>query len=141
MNRTERRRLQKQQKKAQSERTYVLKESELENLLMTPVVQDILERKVAERVLEIDASYTLDLDTMVIWTLYQYGWREKRLKKFYKDMFYWHRKLRAHYQIAECFPERLMLKEKGIDVEAWFNELFDAQGNYKDGGDNNGSVS
>lgn len=78
MNRTERRRLQKQQKKAQSERTYVLKESELENLLMTPVVQDILERKVAERVLEIDASYTLDLDTMVIWTLYQYGWRERK---------------------------------------------------------------
>ena len=24
-----------------------------------------------------------------------------------------------------------MLKEKGIDVEAWFNEMFDDQGNYK----------
>ena len=131
MNRTERRRLAKQQKKAEKERTYTFRESDLEKLIMTPVVQEMIERKVAERILELDASYTLDLDTMVIWTLYQRGHRAEWLKKFYTDMFRWHRKLRAHYEVPESFPERMMLKEKGIDVEAWFNEMFDADGNYK----------
>lgn len=131
MNRAERRRLEKKQKKAKKERTYTFRESDLEKLIYTPVVQEMIDRKVAERILEIDVNYTLDLDTMVIWTLYQRGHRAEWLKKFYMDMFRWHRKLREHYQVPECFPERKMLKEKGIDVEAWFNELFDDQGNYK----------
>ena len=131
MNRADRRRLEKSKKKAQAERTYTFRESDLEKLIYTPVVQEMIDRKVCERILEIDMNYTLDLDTMVIWTLYQRGHRRGWLKKFYLDMFRWHRKLRAHYEISECFPERLILKEKGIDVEAWFNEMFDEQGNYK----------
>ena len=131
MNRADRRRLEKSKKKAQAERIYTFRESDLEKLIYTPVVQEIIDRKVCERILEIDRNYTLDMDTMVIWTLYQRGHRREWLKKFYLDMFRWHRKLRAHYEISECFPERLILKEKGIDVEAWFNEMFDDQGNYK----------
>lgn len=131
MNRAERRRLEKQQKKTVKERTYTFRESDLEKMIYTPAVQEMIERKVAERILEIDANYTLDLDTMVIWTLYQRGHRAEWLKKFYTDMFRWHRKLRAHYEVSETFPERKILKEKGIDVEAWFNELFDENGNYK----------
>ena len=131
MNRADRRRLEKSKKKAQAERIYTFRESDLEKLIYPPVVQEIIDRKVCERILEIDRNYTLDMDTMVIWTLYQRGHRREWLKKFYLDMFRWHRKLRAHYEISECFPERLILKEKGIDVEAWFNEMFDDQGNYK----------
>lgn len=131
MNRAERRRFEKKQKKAERERTYTFRESDLEKLIYTPVVQEMIDRKVAERILEIDVNYTLDLDTMVLWTLFQKGWRYKRLREFYFDMFRWHRKLRAHYEVPEPFPERMMLKEKGIDVEAWFNEMFDNQGNYK----------
>ena len=131
MNRAERRRLEKKQKKVTKERTFTFRESDLEKLIYTPVVQEMVERKVAERILEIDMNYTLDLDTMVIWTLYQRGHRAAWLKKFYMDMFRWHRKLRAHYETAEPFPERMILKEKGIDIEAWFNELFDKDGNYK----------
>lgn len=131
MNRAERRRLEKKQKKAEKERTYTFRESDLEKLIYTPVVQEMIDRKVSERILEIDMNYTLDLDTIVLWTLFQRGWRQKRLKEFYLDMFRWHRKLRDHYQVPECFPERQLLKDKGIDVEAWFNELFDEQGNYR----------
>lgn len=131
MNRAERRRLEKKQKKAEKERTYTFRESDLEKLIYTPVVQEMIDRKVSERILEIDMNYTLDLDTIVLWTLFQRGWRQKRLKEFYLDMFRWHRKLRDHYQIPESFPERQLLKDKGIDVEAWFNELFDEQGNYR----------
>lgn len=132
MNRAERRRLQKQQKKPViKERTYTFKESDLEKLVLTAPVQELIERKVCERILELDANYTLDLDVMVIWTLYQRGHRAEWLKKFYFDMFKWHRKLRAHYMMQETFPERKMLKEKGIDVAAWFDELFDDNGNYR----------
>lgn len=131
LNRAERRRLQKSQQKAASERTYTFRESDLEKLLYTPVVQEMVDRKVCERILELDQSYTLDIDTVVIWTLYKRGHRAGWLKKFYLEMFRWHRKLRAHYEIPECFPERKMLKEKGIDIEAWYNEMFDDQGNYR----------
>ena len=69
----------------------------------------------------------------MIWTLRQYGWGEKRLKRFYDDMFKWHKKLRKHYEIPECFPERYMLKQQGIDVQAWYNEKFNPDGTYKQG--------
>lgn len=131
MNRAERRRLQKQGKKAEKDRVLTVKESELKNMILSPNVREMINQEVHKKILEIDISYTLDLDTMVLWTLYQYGWREKRLKRLYYDMFRWHRKLRAHYEMSETFPERKMLKEKGIDVEAWFNELFDDEGNYR----------
>lgn len=131
MNRAERRRLQKQGKKAEKDRVLTIKESEMRNMILSPNVREMINQEVHKKILEIDTSYTLDLDTMVLWTLYQYGWREKRLKRFYYDMFRWHRKLRAHYEMSETFPERKMLKEKGIDVEAWFNELFDDEGNYR----------
>lgn len=133
VNRADRRRLQKQQKKAAKGRTWVMTEEQLENLMMTPQAQEILDRKVSERILEIDANYTLDLDTMVIWTLRQYGWGEKRLKRFYIDMFKQHRRLRAYYQTNDPYPERALMKREGIDVEAWYNEIFDENGNYRQG--------
>lgn len=134
MNRAARRRLEKSQKKAAAkERTYTFKDSDIEKLICTPMAEQLIDRKVAERILEVDKQYTLDMDTMVIWTLYQRGHRAEWLKKFYLDMFRWHRKLRAHYEVQECFPERLILKEQGIDVEAWYRELFDEDGNYRQG--------
>lgn len=131
LNRAERRRLEKQGKKIQQDRAYTLKQSDIENLIMTPMAQEIIRKEVAERLLEIEQTYILDLDTMVLWTLHKYGWGATRLKRFYTDMFRNHRKLRAHYQTSDTYPERIKLKEKGIDVEAWFKELFDEDYNYK----------
>lgn len=132
MNRAERRRLEKQGKKVAKDPVYTVKASYAkEAILKNPVVQEIIQKEISQRILELDKQYTLDMDAMVIWTLFQRGHRAEWLKKFYTDMFRWHRKLRAHYEIPECFPERLIMKEKGIDVEAWFDEMFDDQGNYK----------
>lgn len=132
MNRAERRRLEKQGKKVSRDPVYNVKASDTrEAILRNPIVKEIIDQEISKRILELDKQYSLDMDSMVIWTLFQRGHRAEWLKKFYTDMFRWHRKLRAHYQIPECFPERLMMKEKGIDVEAWFNELFNDDGTYK----------
>lgn len=132
MNRAERRRLEKQGKKVAKDPVYTVKASYAkEAILKNPVVQEIIQKEISQRILELDKQYTLDMDAMVIWTLFQRGHRAEWLKKFYTDMFRWHRKLRAHYEIPECFPERLIMKEKGIDVEAWFNEMFNDDGTYK----------
>lgn len=132
MNRAERRRLEKQGKKVAKDPVYHVKASDTrEAILRNPMVKEIIDQEISRRILELDKQYSLDMDSMVVWTLFQRGHRADWLKKFYADMFRWHRKLRDHYQIPECFPERLMLKEKGIDVEAWFNELFNDDGTYK----------
>lgn len=132
MNRAERRRLEKQGKKVAKDPVYNVKASDTrEAILKNPVVKEIIDQEISKRILELDKQYSLDMDSMVIWTLFQRGHRAEWLKKFYIDMFRWHRKLRAHYEIPECFPERLLMKEKGIDVEAWFNEMFHEDGTYK----------
>ena len=132
MNRAERRRLEKQGKKLAKDPVYNVKASDTrEAILRNPAVKQIIDQEISKRILELDKQYSLDMDSMVIWTLFKRGHRAVWLKKFYREMFYWHRKLRAHYEIPECFPERLMLKEKGIDVEAWFNEMFNDDGTYK----------
>lgn len=72
-----------------------------------------------------EARFSLDLDTMVLWTLYQcYGWREKRLHDFYLAMAREHRRMREYYQMDDLYPERYKLKEKGIDVEKWQEEVL-----------------
>lgn len=133
MNRAERRRLERQGKKIAKDPVFTVKASSAkEAILNNPVAKEILDKEVSNRILELDKEYTLDMDTMVIWTLRQQGWGLKRLKRFYREMFYWHRKLREHYEIPEGFPERKMLKEQGIDVEAWFKEMFNDDGTYKE---------
>ena len=133
MNRAERRRLAKQEAKASKNPAYVVKASDAESaILNSPFVRELLERKVRERILELDKQFSLDMDTSVLWTLRQYGWGYTRLKRFYKDLFDNHRKMLQRYEMAECFPERQMLKEQGIDVEAWFNEMFEEDGTYKE---------
>lgn len=133
MNRAERRRLERQGKKIARDPVFSVKASNSqEALLKNPAIKAILDQEISKRILELDKEYALDMDTMVIWTLYQRGHRVEWLKKFYQEMFYWHRKLRKHYEMTECFPERQILKERGIDVEAWFKELFNDDGTYKD---------
>ena len=39
--------------------------------------------------------------------------------------------MREFYEMDDPYPERYKLKRKGIDIEAWYNELFDEEGNFK----------
>ena len=83
-----------------------------------------------------EVKYQLDIDTMVLWTLHQcYGWGAARLKKFYVAMMKEHLRMREFYELDDLYPERHKLKEKGVDVEAWYDEFFDEKGNFKTSGD------
>ena len=88
--------------------------------------------EINKQILAKDKEYQLDIDTMVLWTLHQcYGWGAARLKKFYVAMMKEHLRMREFYELDDLYPERHKLKEKGVDVEAWYDELFDDKGNFK----------
>ena len=88
-------------------------------------MESAMMHEINQQCLEADARFSLDLDTMVLWTLYQcYGWREKRLHDFYLAMAREHRRMREYYQMDDLYPERYKLKEKGIDIEKWQEEVL-----------------
>lgn len=132
MNRRERRKLEREGKIVKTEPVYNMRPKEMVNSVLNGAGKEIMMSEIRKNLLEREKSMTLDIDTCVLWTLHnKYGWGKQRLKKFYMDLFEEHLSMRNHYDIDDTYPERMKLKEKGIDVEAWYNELFDEKGNYR----------
>lgn len=133
MNREERRKLKKGGKDIKVEPTFMLKPSDLANAATKGLGKNAIMHEIHQQCLQAEKNLALDLDTCVLWTLHvRYGWGVSKLKKFYQDLFNEHREMREFYEIDEPFPERLKLKEMGIDIEALYNELFERGGEYKD---------
>lgn len=125
MNRQERRKLKKQGIQVPKDPSINIKLSDLGRDIMTPTMEQAMMHEINQQCLEADKRFSLDLDTMVIWTLYQcYGWREKRLHDFYLAMAKEHRRMREFYEMDDLYPERYKLKEKGIDIEKWQEEVL-----------------
>lgn len=132
MNRKERRRLERKGITPKAEPTYTLKPSDVKNTILNGPGHEVFEHEARQKLLELDKQFALDVDTMVLWTLHKhYGFGPKRAKEFYTLMFKEHQHMREYYEMDDLYPERHKLKEAGIDVEAWFNELFDENGNFK----------
>lgn len=132
MNRKERRRLERAGKIPKSEPTLMLKPSQMAKVMTSGPGKEAMNHEVNQQLLKLDKQFTLDVDTMVLWTLHsRYGFGPKRLKQFYKDMFEEHLRMREYYELDDLYPERQKLKDIGVDVEAWFDSLFDEKGNYK----------
>lgn len=132
MNRKDRRALKKQGKPIEKEPVYTMKSSDIVKAAIKGPGEAVIRREINKRLLEQDKQFTLDMDTMVLWTLHMdYGFGPKRLKEFYFKMFKRHLEMRKYYEMDDTYPERLKLKEKGADVEEWFNSLFDENGNFK----------
>lgn len=132
MNRRERRALERQGKLPKAEPTYMLKPSEIKDAALKGAGKQIMLHEIHQQCLAVDRAFTLDMDTTYIWTLHKkYGWGLKRCKQFYMDVFAEHLRMREFYEMDELYPERYKLKEKGIDIEAWYNELFDENWNFK----------
>lgn len=132
MNRRERRALERKGKLPKAEPTYMMKPSDIKNAVLNGVGEQTMRQEIRKQCLDMDKEYTLDLDTMYLWTLHQkYGWGLKRLKQFYMDVFAEHMRMRKCYEMDDMYPERHKLKEKGIDIEEWYNKLFDETGNFK----------
>lgn len=132
MNRKERRALKKKGLGAKAEPTYLMKASDIGKAATQGVGHDAMVHEINQQILEKDKEYQLDIDTMVLWSLKQFaGWGPKKLRAFYLFMFKEHLRMREFYELDDLYPERYKLKEKGVDIEAWYSELFDEEGNFK----------
>ncbi len=104
--------------------TLNIKLSELGSKMMTPAMQRAMEHEINQQCLEHDERLSLDIDTMVLWTLHRHlGFGKKRLHDFYIAMAAEHRRMREYYQMDDLYPERHKLKEMGVDVEQWQKEI------------------
>lgn len=71
MNRQERRKLKKQGIQVPKDPSINIKLSDLGRDIMTPTMESAMMHEINQQCLEADKRFSLDLDTMVIWTLYQ----------------------------------------------------------------------
>ena len=132
MNRRQRRELERRGQIPKAEPVYNMKPKAMVNALMSGVGKDTMMSEIHKNLVEKEKELALDVDTCVLWTLHnRYGWGKQRLRKFYLDLFEEHLNMRRYYDVDDMYPERMKLKEKGIDVESWYNELFDDEGNYR----------
>ena len=136
MNRADRRKAKKEGKKVKSEPVLLMKPSEIGKAATQGVGREAMMHEINQQILQSDKKYQLDLDTMVLWSLKQFaGWGPKKLKAFYYFMFKEHLRMREFYELDDLYPERHKLKEKGVDIEEWYKDLFDEEGNFKTLGD------
>lgn len=80
-----------------------------------------INRQIAER----DAQYAADIDAMVLYTLMaHYGWKRKRLRRFWNAFVAEHKALREHYQTGEdtAYMANEILKNIGVDIHQWYKE-------------------
>ena len=136
MNRKERRALKKKGIEVKTEPVLLMKPSEIGKAATQGVGRDAMIHEIDQQILQRDKDYQLDIDTMVLWSLKQFaGWGPKELRDFYFFMFKEHLRMREFYELDDLYPERHKLKEKGVDIEEWYSELFDEEGNFKTSGD------
>lgn len=133
MNRRQRREMERKGLIPKKEPVYTVTGTEMVKAALKGPGKAAMNREINAQLLEADKQFTLDVDSMVLSTLHhEYGWGPKRCKDFYVRMFRHHMEMRKFYEIDDLYPERYKLKEAGIDVEAWYNALFDDNGNFKD---------
>lgn len=131
MNRADRRKAKKGGREIKSEPVLLMKPSEIGKAATRGVGREAMMHEINQQILAKDKEYQLDIDTMVLWTLHQcYGWGAARLKKFYVAMMKEHLRMREFYELDDLYPELHKLKEKGVDIEAWYDEFFDEKGNF-----------
>ena len=136
MNRADRRKAKKKGIEVKTEPVLLMKPSEIGKAATQGVGREAMLHEINQQILQKDKEYQLNLDTMVLWSLKQFaGWGPKKLKDFYYFMFKEHLLMREFYELDDLYPERHKLKEKGVDIEEWYSELFDEEGNFKTSGD------
>lgn len=132
MNRRQRREMERKGLIPKKEPVYTVTGAEMVKAALKGPGKAAMRREINAEILEADKRFTLDLDTMVLSTLHhEYGWGPKRCKDFYIRMFQHHLEMRKFYEMDDLYPERYKLKEAGIDVEKWYEALFDDEGNFK----------
>ena len=86
--------------------------------------------EINRQLVERDKQYAADIDAMVLYTLMaHYGWKKKRLKKFWNAFNEEHKTLRDYYQMNEPgdneWLAHRMLKDIGVDIHQWYKEVVE----------------
>lgn len=93
----------------------------------TAAERKAMDIEINRQLVERDKQYAADIDAMVLYTLMaHYGWKKKRLKRFWKAFIAEHKALREFYQMDEPgdneWLAHRMLKEIGVDIDEWYKE-------------------
>ena len=94
---------------------------------LTSAEKKAMNIEINRQLVERDKQYAADIDAMVLYTLMaHYGWKKKRLKKFWKAFLAEHKALREFYQMDETGDNEWLahrkLNEIGVDVHQWYKE-------------------
>ena len=89
--------------------------------------QRAIDLEINRQILKHDEQYTVDFDAMVLYTLMaHYGWKKKRLRKFWNAFVAEHKALREFYQMEGVGDNGWLahrkLNEIGVDVRQWYKE-------------------
>lgn len=94
---------------------------------LTAAEKKAMDIEINRQLVERDKQYAADIDAMVLYTLMaHYGWKKKRLRKFWDAFISEHKALRDFYDMNkpgdnEWLAHR-MLKDIGIDIQEWYKE-------------------
>ena len=104
------------------------RKEEQDNFKLTRPQKKAMNKEINAQILEKDGAYYLDMDAAVLWVLrVGFGFGKKRLRRFFDLFASLHVELREHYQLDDddngIWLCRKMLKDYGVDVEAWEKEL------------------
>ena len=94
---------------------------------LTATERKAMNQEINRQILEKDEKYKEDIDAMVLYTLMvHYGWKKKRLKKFWNAFIKEHQALKDYYQMDEAGDNAWLahrkLKEIGVDIHQWYME-------------------
>lgn len=83
--------------------------------------------EINRQIVERDKKYAADIDAMILYTLMaHYGWKKKRLKRFWDAFKEEHEALREFYQMDEPgdgqWLAHKMLMQNGINIHDWYKE-------------------
>ncbi len=94
---------------------------------LTAAEKKAMNIEINRQLVERDKQYAADIDAMVLYTLMaHYGWKKKRLKRFWDAFISEHKTLRDFYDMNEPgdneWLAHRMLKEIGVDIQEWYKE-------------------
>lgn len=94
---------------------------------LTAAEKKAMNIEINRQLVERDKQYAADIDAMVLYTLMaHYGWKKKRLKRFWDAFISEHKALREFYDMNEPgdneWLAHRMLKDIGVDIQKWYKE-------------------
>ena len=94
---------------------------------LTAAERKAMDIEINRQIAEKDAQYAADIDALVLYVLMvRYGWKKKRLRKFWDAFNAEHKALRDFYMMDEPgdneWLAHRMLKDIGVDIHQCYQE-------------------